>query len=184
MRATDELKDEHRVIERVLSFYQAVAKAAHDGRKLPVESLREAIEFTRSFADRYHHGKEEGVLFERLAKAGMPREGGPVGVMLVEHEQGRSHVAALAEAVERYAGGDESAAADIAQAAQDYADLLAQHIYKEDNILYVMADQLLSEDDEEIVEAYRRAKDANLTDEERQRLLEVAQRLANEAKTL
>jgi len=184
MRATDELKDEHRVIEQVLQFYQGIAKAAEADRDLPVGSLRDAIQFTRLYADQYHHGKEEGVLFERLEQAGMPRERGPMGVMLTEHDEGRRCVASLAEAVERYAGGDRSAATQIAEAAQGYADLLAQHIYKEDNILYVMADQLLSDDDEQILAAYRGAARSDLGEEERRRLVEVAKRLADEAKRL
>lgn len=184
MRATDELKDEHRVIEQVLEFYQRVAKAAEAGRDLPVDSLRDAIHFTRLFADQYHHAKEEGVLFERLEQAGMSREGGPMGVMLKEHDQGRGYVTSLAEAVERYAGGDKSVATRIAEAAQRYADLLAQHIYKEDNILYVMADQLLADDDEQILAAYRSAATSNIGDDERRRLVEIAKRLGDEAKRL
>jgi len=183
-RTTDELKDEHRVIEQVLEFYQGVAKAAEADRDLPVDSLRDAIQFTRLFADQYHHGKEERILFERLEQAGMPREGGPMGVMLKEHAQGRGYVASLTEAVERYARSDRSAATDISRAAQSYADLVAQHIYKEENILYVMADQLLSNEDEQVVASYRGAEGSNIGDEQKQRLVEMASRLREEAKRL
>jgi hemerythrin-like domain-containing protein len=184
MRSTDQLKDEHRVIEQVLAFYQAVAKAAAQGRDLPVEALREAVEFTRSFADQFHHAKEEGVLFQRLEQAGMPREVGPVGVMLMEHDEGRGYVASLAEGVERYASGDHSAAVQVGEAAGQYADLLAQHIHKEDNILYMMADQLLAGQDDQILEAYGDADRASMNEERRQRFLDIAERLGKQAESL
>jgi hemerythrin-like domain-containing protein len=184
MRSTDELKDEHRTIEQVLAFYRAVARVAEDGGVLPVDSLRDALEFTRSFVDRFHQAKEEGVLFERLERTGMPRQAGPLAVMLTDHEEGRCHVAALAEGVERYAAGDTSAGAEVGDAARGYADLFAQHIYQEDHILYVMAEQLCTGDDEEILEEYRTADRAGMTQERRQRYLGVAARLGEEAEAL
>lgn len=74
----------------------------------------------------------------------MPRQGGPIGVMLYEHTQGRDYVRGMAEAVSAYRAGDAKAASRFAENARGYVPLLSQHIYKEDNILYPMADRFLS----------------------------------------
>ena len=86
---------------------------------------------------------EEGVLFKVMIDAGMPMEGGPIAVMLSEHEQARAYTRSLREAAERWEQGDDLARKQVAQAATSYAMLLRQHIAKEDRILFPMADQAI-----------------------------------------
>jgi hemerythrin-like domain-containing protein len=69
-------------------------------------------------------------------------------MMLIEHEQGRAFVRALAEAAGRYARGDQSAVPVLIQNGRGYVALLRQHIMKEDNILFMLADRVLSEADQ------------------------------------
>ena len=68
------------------------------------------MEFIATFADHNHHGKEEDILFPAMEKAGFPRDGGPVGVMLMEHTQGREYVGAMRLAVARLKNGSPVAA--------------------------------------------------------------------------
>lgn len=146
---TEALKEEHRVIERMLRILDAASQKVERDEKVPTEVFKKAVDFTRTFSDRCHHGKEEDTLFPAIERRGIPRHGGPVGVMLMEHDQGRNYVKGLAEAVERYERGDEKAKAAIVQNARGYTQLLAQHIPKEDNILYPLADQVLEPSDNE-----------------------------------
>jgi hemerythrin-like domain-containing protein len=106
------------------------------------------IDFIRTFADGCHHAKEEDLLFVRLGERGFPTQGGPVAVMLHEHELGRAHVAAVADGLEAAAAGDEVAREAVAKHLAGYADLLRHHIFKEDNVLFPMADQALSTEDQ------------------------------------
>lgn len=142
--ATSILRDEHDAILRMLEATEEVARQLEAGRPVPVETLTGLLEFFRLFADRCHHGKEEELLFPLLEKKGLPRQGGPVGVMLYEHDQGRALVQQMAEAAEAYGGGTTEAGSAWAQAALHYILLLRQHIDKENNVLFVMAEQLLS----------------------------------------
>lgn len=144
MSATEELKQEHRVIERMLAVLNAAAARADRGQALPPDFFPKALDFIRNFADKNHHGKEEDNLFPAIEKHGIPRQGGPLGVMLAEHDQGRAYVRGLDDAGQRLAKGDGAALKDAAKNARGYADLLSQHINKEDNILYVMADRVLT----------------------------------------
>ena len=145
MVATEALKKDHRVIEKMLNVLEVVSKKIEQGEELSAETLKKASDFIRNFADNYHHGKEEDILFRTMEERGFPREGGPIAMMLVEHDEGRGYARALAEGIEKYASGDSSAKKTVAENARNYAGLLAQHIQKEDNILYMMADNILPE---------------------------------------
>ena len=90
MEATRILMDEHRVIERVLGALEAAAARMSSGASVRVEFFLQTANFIAGFADGCHHRKEEGVLFPALEAAGIPRAGGPVGVMLAEHEEARA----------------------------------------------------------------------------------------------
>ncbi len=103
------------------------------------------MEFIQVFADKCHHGKEEDLLFKEMEAAGFPRDRGPVGVMLHEHEQGRGYVRNMKDGVAKLKAGDKKSALVIAKNAMDYVSLLSQHIEKEDNILYPMAEDRLPE---------------------------------------
>jgi hemerythrin-like domain-containing protein len=144
-KPTDVLSDEHRVIERVLNAFQRLTT-------LPVnESLdqwRKALEFFRHFADECHHHKEENLLFPALEEHGIPREGGPTGMMLTEHEEGRGHVRSMSDAVEQVANGNGAASELLLSHARAYMSLLREHIQKEDDILFRMADEVIPEDEQ------------------------------------
>jgi hemerythrin-like domain-containing protein len=143
MEATEELKNEHRVIERMLKVLTAAANRLEHGEDVPSEVWPQAVDFIRTFADYCHHGKEEDLLFGSMERHGIPRDGGPIAVMLMEHDQGRSFVKGIEEASQKLEQGDSSAAAAVAQNARGYAELLTEHILKEDNILYEMANQAI-----------------------------------------
>jgi len=145
---TDILKEEHRVIKRMLTVLNVACEKLEKGEEVSPEVFKKAIDFIRVFADRCHHGKEEETLFPFVEQRGLPREGGPTGVMRMEHERGRNFVKALEEAVEKYKQGDENAKAAIIENARGYTQLLAQHIPKEDDILYPLADKVLSHEDQ------------------------------------
>lgn len=141
--ATENLKEEHRIIERMLKILNVACEKLKKDEEVPPEIFKKAIDFIRTFADRCHHGKEEDTLFPMIEQHGFPRQGGPTGVMLLEHDQGRGYVRALAEAVEKYERGDKTVKQAIIENAMGYAMLLSQHIPKEDEILYPMADKVL-----------------------------------------
>lgn len=144
MKSTEVLKTEHEAIKLMLSILGSICDKLESGQEVNPQHLEQIMEFIRVFSDKCHHGKEENLLFPAMEQAGVPREGGPVAVMLVEHSQGREYVKGMNEAVARYKAGDRAAASRFAENARNYIELLTQHIDKENNILYMIADMHLS----------------------------------------
>ncbi|MGQ9577285.1 MAG: hemerythrin domain-containing protein [Candidatus Aminicenantales bacterium] len=147
------LMAEHEAIKTMLRVLENLASRLEAGERVDPEHIRMALDFIVGFADRCHHAKEENLLFPAMEAVGVPRQGGPIGVMLTEHEEGRRHVRAMKEAADRLAKGEMKAGFDFARHARDYASLLSEHIFKEDNILYAMADARLSPADQENLRA-------------------------------
>ena len=183
MEATTVLMNEHRVIERVLtSLEKAVTSLGTSGEVKPAFFL-EAADFIKGFADGCHHAKEEKVLFEAMVKAGVPREGGPVGVMLAEHEQGRIFVSAMRAGAEKWQSGDESGKAEVAQAAAGYVELLRAHIYKEDNILFPLADRSIPEEAQaQVSEDFERVEHEETGEGVHEKYLALAEKLESDNK--
>ncbi len=146
---------EHRVIEVVLTGLERMAQRAREDGEVDQGRAAKALETLRHFVDKCHHAKEERNLFQLMAERGVPREGGPLEVMLHEHEQGRHYTGTMARVLPGASRGDTEALRVFAEHARSYARLLRQHIGKEDKILYPMAEQVLTaEDDERLVKAF------------------------------
>lgn len=143
MKATDILIEEHTVIERVLNTLETATQSLKAGGSVRSDFFIGVTDFVKGFADGCHHKKEEDVLFNAMVAHGVPVEGGPIGAMLAEHEQGRIYTRAMREAAQRLANGDETARGDIIHNAQGYIGLLRQHIAKENGVLFPMADQII-----------------------------------------
>jgi len=149
MTATEILVDEHLLIKKVLDWGEAEIARIGAGGRPDAAKLTRAVDFIRNFADRCHHAKEEGLLFKRLEEKGMSSQRGPIAVMLHEHELGRAHVTAVADALDGAGRGEAGALAALSEHLGAYIALLRAHIDKEDHVLYPMADRLLGPADQE-----------------------------------
>lgn len=152
MKTTDNLIDDHSNIERLLDCLDEAVNRLSQAGGVEAKHLLEATDFIEHFADGHHHYKEEHILFEALTDRGMPRQNSPVAVMLYEHDQARHYTRELRAAAERLAAGDDAAREDAAEAASGYSQLLRQHIFKENNILFPMANQIIAEDDYPVID--------------------------------
>jgi hemerythrin-like domain-containing protein len=142
--ATKNLKDDHIWVLKLTDVMNAITRT-----EIPeIGHIESVIDIIRNFADGLHHAKEENLLFPALEKKGFSPQQGPVGVMLNEHIQGRKYVKGIADNLEQYKKGDKSAIAPIYMNMSGYAVLLDNHITKENNILFRMADNVLSDSEQ------------------------------------
>ena len=150
---------EHRAIELMLDVLDKISNKLDFGEKVDTNDLESVVDFIKIFADKCHHGKEENLLFPALEKAGIPKESGPIEVMLLDHQEGRGYVEKMAEAVPGIKKGNEKEAKNFAKNAKNYIQLLRDHIQKEDNILYPLADaQLDSKQQEELKNGFAKVE--------------------------
>lgn len=156
---TQALVDEHNLILRMLALLEKNAPLTAEGKYVNYNFYLDGVDFIRNFADRFHHAKEEDILFEALVKNGMPRENSPVAAMLLEHDRGRAYVKAMEEAARAALAGDADRNRDIAENAIGYLEMLREHIDKEDTILYPLAERIIPEAmREEIQAGYAKAE--------------------------
>ncbi len=147
MKAVERLKSEHDLIERALSLLEKAVIRIEAEQSVPEGFSQWAPRFFQQFADQCHHAKEEDVFFPVLKQRGIPEQGGPIGVMLHEHVLGRDCVGRMRDA----ANSQPFDSRTFAAAARQYLPLLRQHIFKENNVLFRMAEQVLSNaDDDEV----------------------------------
>lgn len=166
------LAGEHRVILQVLDVLEALAQATIRNGHIPELHARQVLEVLRTFADTCHHGKEELILFPALEA--MAPGFGPTQVMRAEHVDGRIHIKAMGAAVES------ALPAAYSLHALAYVDLLRQHIHKEDQILFRMAQSMLSAtQDAELVAAFRAAEHDDMGSGTHERMLGIADALAD-----
>jgi len=165
MKATDILKHEHQIILLVLEGAEREAQRIQETGVVQAGKVEELLDFFQSFADRCHHHKEEKVLFVRMQERGMPADRGPVAAMLLEHDQGRGLLSAVAEALPEAAKGKAEAVASVRDNLRAYVALLRAHIAKEDTVLFPAADQLFTaEDQETLAEAFDRVEAEEIGD--------------------
>ena len=142
--ATQNLENDHVYILRLIDVMEKmVLNCATDTAHMEM-----VVNLIKTYADGFHHAKEEKVLFPLLVEKGFSNNQGPVPVMLHEHVEGREFVKGISERIDVYKAGNVSALPEIYHYMQGYADLLKAHIGKENNVLFRMADKALSSDEQ------------------------------------
>ncbi|MBI4978779.1 MAG: hemerythrin domain-containing protein [Spirochaetes bacterium] len=143
-----ELVKEHDLIKRVLAVVSVFADQIDLGIPSQRDLLDVSADFIRSFADRFHHAKEEDILFHYFSTTDPV-----IQVILQDHVAGRSHVQQIVEA-----GKTKNTTQAVAHM-KGYHDLLIDHIRREDTILYPWMDRNLSMN--QIGELYSRFAEVN-----------------------
>jgi hemerythrin-like domain-containing protein len=146
MQPIKALKMEHDAVQMTLRILDKICQRIEkSGEIIDFQHLDQLLEFFKVFVDKCHHGKEEELLFPALENVGVSNRGGPIGVLLHEHQQGREYVQAMNTALAQYVKGDRTAVNEFVKTAKGYINLLNQHIDKENGVLFPLAEKHLSE---------------------------------------
>ena len=140
--STDSLRKDHDLIEKVVRSMEITLQLLKSGKKIPESILSQTVDFSKNFTDVCHHGKEEESFFPALAQTGMPTNMGPIAVMLMEHEITRKIAIKMEQSAKTYleSGSADQLISDISQ----YIEHMSQHLWKENNRLFMMAEMRLS----------------------------------------
>lgn len=145
-RWDDWLVAEHEMIERAMEVLKRNLEKVVEGRHDKVQTGR-AIDFLFEFGDKIHNIKEEKFLFLRMSEKGVPTEGGPIGVMLMEHDAERKLLSKMQMTLGTLSSASEEEKTAFVNEGMDYLRIRAEHIWKENDVLYNMARQILGEND-------------------------------------
>jgi hemerythrin-like domain-containing protein len=140
--STESLRKDHKLIEKVLQALDATIKLLKDGKQIPEDILLPTIDFTQNFTDICHHGKEEEALFPALEKAGMPSHMGPIRMMIIDHQRTKTISKKIGETSKKYLETNDSI--DLILALEVYVQHVTEHLWKENNRLFMMAEARLN----------------------------------------
>ncbi len=139
--STASLRRDHDLIEKVIKAMESTIQLLNDGKQIPESILLPVIDFSKNFTDVCHHSKEENSLFPALEQAGMPRNMGPIAMMLIDHERSREIGKEMENSAKDYilSGNSTKLISDM----QQYVEHITEHLWKENNRLFMMAEARL-----------------------------------------
>jgi hemerythrin-like domain-containing protein len=157
MSPTEILIEEHKAVRVILNALVSMCDKLGSGERVEPAHFEKVIVFVRNMADRAHHMKEEDLLFEKMESAGVSREEMLADAITTEHDLSRGYIRGISDALMAYSMGDDSAGRVITENASKYVALLRDHIDKEEQVIFPLADKHLSEDAKsELVEAFEK----------------------------
>lgn len=139
------LVHEHELIERAMAVLKKNLEGLESGQ-YDATQLTRALDFLLEFGDKVHNKKEEDHLFPLMNQLGIPIEGGPLGVMLMEHEAERELLARMMLDIPKLEGFPIENLSKFKQEGMEYLRIRAEHIWKENDVLYAMGRQIIPTD--------------------------------------
>ncbi|HEY5736263.1 MAG TPA: hemerythrin domain-containing protein [Nitrosopumilus sp.] len=161
--STSSLRRDHELIEKVIKSMESTIQLLNDGKQLPEFILLPVIDFSKNFTDVCHHSKEEKSLFPALEKAGLPSNMGPIAMMLIDHQRSREIGTEMEASAKEYLSSGDST--KLISDMQQYVEHITEHLWKENNKLFMMAEARLQYVSEKV--------DKELTEIEKSKLDEI-----------
>ncbi len=181
MLATEILKREHQIIIMALGGAKREVLSIHETGQINGKKIDKIIDFAWNFIERCHNAKEEEYLMVKMQDRGLPSDKEPIIVMSLEHKEGQGMVKAMAAALSQAKIGESSAIAAIALNLRAYIGLLRDHIDKENNVFFPLADQLFTPDDQkDLLLAFEKHEAEEIGTVEHERYHQLAHDLAQE----
>jgi hemerythrin-like domain-containing protein len=165
MKPTEEMREEHKAIKLMLNILEKVCAKLKSKEELPYRDFDSILEFFQVFVDKCHHQKEEDLLFPEMKKTMVPTEDGLIDLLLTEHQKGRDYIKRISEAFNKYKIGKPAPKTDsnIIENTTDYIELLTRHINREDNTLFPIAEEKLSEEKQkELLNGFERLEEEKI----------------------
>lgn len=144
-----ELRHDHRVIQQVVAGMSAVAELLDSGKQVDPSVLSDLVQFLRIFADQCHHEKEEQHLFPLLATKANVSTRRELESLERDHRSAKQMVGQLAKVAAVYVHNPAAVRYRVIDLLQQLVELYPAHIWKEDFLLFPLAQQNLSETEQQ-----------------------------------
>ncbi len=174
MRSTEILEAEHRTIGKVAEACGVLAEELQNGMEVPTHVLQSLVEFLGLYAGKYHYEKEKWLL-SMLRVKGVASGTWPIVTLDHENLKLASLVNELAIAVNAYSKGTAGARSTLERILHSVAELYSDHLWKEDYVLFPMADKLFSKTDQQVLGDTLRAIDVSHGEAARRTIRQLSQ---------
>jgi hemerythrin-like domain-containing protein len=181
MKATEILVKEHMLILQGLNNLSLAKEKLEKGERPPREFFEKAVDFSRNFSDKFHHFKEEYLMFGLLAQKKDGEIDLEIGALRYQHERGREFIGKIENAIEGYSMGNEIATTTLLENLASYISLLRRHIYNEDHVFFKMAEKELTDDENKALLVQFKAEELKFEDLD---FLESSRKLVKEIEAL
>jgi len=148
--STRVLREEHHLIEDATVAIAEVIKELEKGTSLDRRRVVEIAQSFATFVGRCHHPKEDFLLSMIRTRCGCTGEY-PVRTFYEEHHRVELLLAGLSKTAKEYAEAVHGNSRPLVQCFVDVVDFYPGHMWKADHILFPLADELLSELDQEVL---------------------------------
>lgn len=148
--ATRKLVEEHHLIESATVAIADVIKYLEQGTPVDRRQVGEIAQSFATFVSRSHHPKEDFLLSMIRTRKGCTAEY-PVRTFYEEHLQVELLLASLSKTAQEYLATVHGGSESLMQSFQQVVDFYPGHMWKADHILFPLADELLSEMDQEVL---------------------------------
>ncbi|HSG83396.1 MAG TPA: hemerythrin domain-containing protein [Nitrosopumilus sp.] len=160
--STASLRRDHELIEKVIKAMESTIQLLNDDKQIPESILLPVIDFSKNFTDVCHHSKEEKSLFPALEKAGLPTNMGPIAMMLIDHQRSREIGTEMEASAKEYLSSGDST--KLVSDMQQYVEHITEHLWKENNKLFMMAEARLQYVSEKVDKELSEIEKSKLTE--------------------
>ncbi len=160
--STASLRRDHELIEKVIKAMESTIQLLNDDKQIPESILLPVIDFSKNFTDVCHHSKEEKSLFPALEKAGLPTNMGPSAMMLIDHQRSREIGTEMEASAKEYLSSGDST--KLVSDMQQYVEHITEHLWKENNKLFMMAEARLQYVSEKVDKELSEIETSKLTE--------------------
>lgn len=148
MKATQVLINEHSGLMVILKVLEKINLQINQNSQFNIDHVDEIIEFFQVFVDKCHHSKEEIYLFPSIETLGSDSDRELIKEALDDHKDARVFVSGMKKSIDSYREGNKEEIEEFSKKATSYISLLTQHIQKENTVIFMRADELISGDEQ------------------------------------
>lgn len=132
------LYDEHDIISTVIEAARNSSALLGQDEARYEQTVRRMIDFFRNYADKFHHHKEEEILFPEMCKRNEMLQSGVIQEMLEHHTEFREMIASIESFL------DKKNYMRASQQLNIYCEALLDHIAVENDEVFQMAESLFT----------------------------------------
>lgn len=149
----DKIRAEHMSMKRVLDcLADEVHKAREEERELDLDLLRSIVTYMRDFPDKFHHPKEDGLLFPAVLRHS-PTYEDVIADLREEHRKGEELLGEMSQLIAKCADNTRDSRKAFERVAKAYVAFESNHMRKEETTVIPIARSKLTDEDWAAIDA-------------------------------